>query len=132
MTSDNIKKYKQYKCGKFPNKKYNLRYRSDDRCQYYDKSIDIPEINTDEIICVISLLSNSAAGYDGMPASIMKQLVGYFVQPLTFLNNKSIAQGTVPDELKIATVIPIHKNKDEQRIQNYRPISVLPFISKKN
>ena len=53
--------------------------------QYYDKSIDIPEINTDEIISVISSLYNSAAGYDGMPASIMKQLVGYYVQPLTYL-----------------------------------------------
>ena len=98
--------------------------------QYYDKSIDIPEINTDEIISVISSLSNSAAGYDEVPASIMKQLVGYLVLPLTFLINKSIAQGTVPDELKIAKVLPIYINEDEQLIQNYRPISVLPFFSK--
>ena len=98
--------------------------------QYYEKSIDIPEINTDEIISVISSLSNSAAGYDEMPASIMKQLVDYFLLPLTFLINKSIAQGTVPDELKIAKVLPIYKNEDEQLIQNYRPISVLPFFSK--
>ena len=54
--------------------------------QYYDKSIDITEINTDEIISVISSLSNLAAGYDEMPASSMKQPVGYFVQPLTFFN----------------------------------------------
>ena len=86
--------------------------------QYYDKSIDIPEINTDKIISVISSLSNSAAGYDEMPASIMKQLVSYFVLPLTFLVNKSIAQGTVPDELKIAKMLPIYKNE------------VLPFFSK--
>ena len=98
--------------------------------QYYEKSIDIPEIHTDEIISVISSLSNSAAGYDEMPASIMKQLVDNFLLPLTFLINKSIAQGTVPDELKIAKVLPIYKNEDEQLIQNYRPISVLPFFSK--
>ena len=96
------------------------------------KSIDIPEINTDEIISVISSLSNSAAGYDEMPASIMKQLVDYFLLPLTFLINKSIAQGTVPDELKIAKVLPIYKNEDEQLIQNYRPISVLPFFLEEN
>ena len=51
------------------------------------------------------------------------------MQPVTFLTNKSIAQGTVPDELKIATVIPIYKNEDEQLIENYRSISVLPFFS---
>ena len=98
--------------------------------QYNNKSIDIPEINTDEIISVISSLSNSAAGYDEMPASITKQLVPCFVHPLTFLINKSISQGTFPDELKIAKVLPIYKNEDEQLIQNYRPITVLPFFSK--
>ena len=98
--------------------------------QYFDKSIDIPEINTAEIISVISSLSNSASGYDEIPASIMKQLIVYYVQPLTLLINKSIAQGKFPDELKLAKVLPIYKSEDEQMIQNYRPISVLPFFSK--
>ena len=52
--------------------------------QYYDKSIDMPEINTAEIISVLSSLSNSAAGYNKVPASIMKQLIVYYVQSLTF------------------------------------------------
>ena len=38
--------------------------------QYYDKSIEIPEITKDEICSVISSPSNSAAGYDEIPASI--------------------------------------------------------------
>ena len=58
---------------------------------YYDKSIDIMEINTDEITSVISSLSNSAVGYDEMPASIMKRLMVYFVKPLTFRINQSIS-----------------------------------------
>ena len=98
--------------------------------QYFDKSIDIPEINTADIISVISSLSNSAAGYDEIPASIMKQLIVYYVQPPTFLINKSIAQGKFPNELKLAKVLPIYKNEDEQMIQNYGPISVLPFFLK--
>ena len=52
--------------------------------QYYDTRIDIPEINTADIISVISSLLNSAAGYDEIPASIMKQLIVYYGQPLTF------------------------------------------------
>ena len=65
--------------------------------QYYDKTIDIPEVNTNEIISIISSITDSAAGYDGIPASIMKQMIAYFVHPLTFLNNKSIFHGTFPD-----------------------------------
>ena len=42
----------------------------------------------------------------------------------------SIREGIVPEELKLAKVIPIYKGEDDQLIQNYRPISVLPFFSK--
>ena len=47
-----------------------------------------------------------------------------------YLINKSIAQGVFPDKLKLAQVVPIFKAGDEQLVQNYRPISVLPFMSK--
>ena len=42
----------------------------------------------------------------------------------------SIVQGDFPNTLKIAKVIPIYKGDDEQMVQKYRPISILPFFSK--
>ena len=83
-----------------------------------------------EVISIISNLNNSAAGYDEMPASILKQCASVYIEPLTYLINVSLEQGTFPDELKIARVIPLFKGEDEQLVQNYRPISVLPFFSK--
>ena len=49
---------------------------------------------------------------------------------LSNLINKSLAQGLFPQSLKSAKILPIFKNKDKLNIANYRPISILPVISK--
>ena len=36
----------------------------------------------------------------------------------------------VPDDLKIAKIIPVYKSDDKKIVSNYRPISVLPAFSK--
>ena len=38
--------------------------------------------------------------------------------------------GVFPKSLKLAKVIPIHKAEDKQNVSNYRPISILPLLSK--
>ena len=75
-------------------------------------------------------LKNTASGYDCIAGSVMKQCVDNYVTPLTHIIKLSIAQRYFPDEWKLAKVIPIFKDGDPQDIQNYRPISVLPFLSK--
>ena len=42
----------------------------------------------------------------------------------------SIASSIFPDEMKIAKVIPLFKSGDQCTISNYRPISLLPTLSK--
>ena len=91
--------------------------------------IHIPELNKDEIKSTISSINNSASGYDKLPASIMKQCIDSYIDPLTLLINQSIQQGVFPAELKIARVIPLYKGDNNQLIHNYRPISVLRFFS---
>ena len=95
-------------------------------------TVDItdPLVTVDDVMTVISQLNNSAAGHDGLPASIMKKLSNDYAIPLTHCINMSVIQGDFPDTLKIAKVIPIYKGDYEQMVQNYRPISILPFFSK--
>ena len=38
--------------------------------------------------------------------------------------------GVFSDKLKIAKVIQIHKKNDKTQLQNYRPICILPVVSK--
>ena len=44
--------------------------------------------------------------------------------------NNSLAMELVPNMAKLAQIILIYKAKDTKDISNYRPISLLPVISK--
>ncbi len=46
------------------------------------------------------------------------------------LINRSIKTGYVLEVLKIAKILPLYKSKEHDKMTNYRPISILPSISK--
>ena len=49
---------------------------------------------------------------------------------LVYLFNISFETSQFPDPLKIARVSPIFKNGDKTEKSNYRPISLLPVVSR--
>ena len=51
-------------------------------------------------------------------------------EPIRNCINSSISTGIFPDELKIADIVPVFKKEDQNDKTNYRPISLLPLISK--
>ena len=76
-----------------------------------------------------SLQRNKAAGIDDLPPGLLKDVRTKIARPLTYIINLSLRTGVVPSDWKIARVTPIHKGGtiDES---NYRPISILPVLSK--
>ena len=84
-----------------------------------------------EIESTIRLLKpKKSAGNDHISSWLLKKLNYHISYPLCYLINKSFEHGIVPDGLKIAKVIPIYKSKEKDLFKNYRPISLLPSISK--
>lgn len=77
-----------------------------------------------------SLKSRSAAGYDNISVDLVKECAQLISNPLTHIINPSILAGVVPNELKVARVIPLFKSGDRTLFTNYRPVSVLPAFSK--
>ena len=67
---------------------------------------------------------------DGISAKILKSCSNNIAQPITDLINFSFDSNIFPNSLKQAQVIPIFKKKDPLDKQNYRPVSILPTISK--
>jgi len=60
----------------------------------------------------------------------VKNIIPSISGPLSEIVNLSLFTGIVPDKMKIAKVIPLFKSGDNNVYKNYRPVSVLPSLSK--
>ena len=95
------------------------------------ESLFLDSVSEQEVIEICkSLKSGTAVGYDNVSVDLVKQCAQLISSPLTHILNMSIVSGIVPDELKIARVIPLFKSGDRSLFTNYRPVSVLPAFSK--
>ena len=72
----------------------------------------------------------SAAGSDGIPVRALKMTAPNIYRSLTHLFNESLSTGKFPSAWKITKVTPLFKGGTTTDCNNYRPISVLPCISK--
>ena len=93
-------------------------------------SIYLNPVQDTEVINIIKELKASSPGWDDISPKIVKATYDKFIIPLTRVLNLSILNGVCPNEVKIAKVIPLYKNGDSMLINNYRPVSILPFFSK--
>jgi len=88
-------------------------------------------INHDITIQALSKFKPShSCGHDLISNTTIKMIMYEISDCLTLIINQSFTTGIFPHKLKIAKVVPIHKKDDKMLINNYRPISVLPVISK--
>ena len=76
------------------------------------------------------LPNKSSSGWDGMLNILIKQLCDQIVDPLVNIFNKSITEGLFPTIMKSVCVSPLHEAGRTDLDTNYRPISLLPVISK--
>ena len=54
----------------------------------------------------------------------------YFFSILSIWNSEILGKQYFPDNLKLANIIPVPKIKDPTLLENYRPVSLLPSVSK--
>lgn len=79
---------------------------------------------------VMSLKSESSPGWDNIPTTFLKLAHEIIVPLVSHLTNLCFRKGIFPPVLKLAVITPVHKGGDKDDVNNYRPISVLPGISK--
>ena len=74
--------------------------------------------------------SKNSCGYDGISLRLLQFCKSTVIKPLLLIIRQVLNTGIFPEKLKIAKVIPIFKKGDEELFSNYRPIYILPSISK--
>ena len=79
---------------------------------------------------IIKKLKNTSGGFDEIPSRILKSVSSSISTPISILVNICISSGYFPDKLKLAKVMPIYKSGPRDNLNNYRPISLLPSLSK--
>ena len=69
-------------------------------------------------------------GLDGILARFLKDGALVIAPTVTFLVNVSLSTGIVPCHWKMARVVPLYKSGGHASMDNYRPTSILPVMSK--
>jgi hypothetical protein len=92
---------------------------------------EFTQIEELELLSVLEALTlRKATGYDQITVRTLKENKLLLVPILAPLINKVISQSSFPDCLKVARVTPLFKKGSRSDPNNYRPISILPTISK--
>lgn len=96
-----------------------------------DSCFNFQMITVEEVQKEIKLMKNkSACGTDGISIGLLKMSAPIIAPYLTYLFNKSLLDSKFPNQYKTAKVIPIFKSGNKEDPCNYRPISILPTVSK--
>lgn len=126
-------------------------HSSDDINKYYlanstsepsqNRPIDHPTVqhqqefafsNTDVYLTLRSIndIKSNAVGSDDIPPKFLKIIIPHILHYITHLFNTIFTTSIYPETWKLSKIIPIPKTPNPKAVSDYRPISLLPFLSK--
>ena len=75
-----------------------------------------------------AMKDNKSPGVDGILPKLLMETVEQISIPLARMFNLSIKEGVVPFEWKGANIIPLFKKGSRNKLENYRPVSLMSVI----
>ena len=79
---------------------------------------------------ITNLNAKKTSGHDECPARLLIDGASVIAKPLAYIFNLSFMFGVFPKVFKLAKVSPIYKKGATDDPGNYRPISILPLLSR--
>ena len=96
-----------------------------------DSRLIMQSIDEHKVMKIIEHLKNKTnTGTDGISNKLIKTAKNELIKPLTIIINQMLHTGIFPEPLKISKVVPLYKANDQMLLSNYRPIALMPSLSK--
>ena len=113
-------------------------YKQFSEPSHYETSIDFTSDSSFDIDFSASRIKplldsldiNKAQGPDGINGAVLKNCSETLSYPLSILFNLVYNTGYIPQEWKVANVVPVYKKDDKNKVTNYRPISLTSQVMK--
>ena len=84
----------------------------------------------DVLVCLRTLDVDKATGPDGISPRLLMETAHQIALSLCTLFNRSLDNGFLPEEWKLANIIPVFEKGDKTHVENYRPKSLFCVVSK--
>jgi len=98
---------------------------------YTDSEFEVfSVISVDKLSEIVCKLENKSGTEEGITVEIMKKVVMVAGTKICYLFNRSLEEGTFPNEWKEAIVVPIPKIQKTKKVEEFRPINKLPIYEK--
>jgi hypothetical protein len=94
-------------------------------------SFDFQEVTSQDVQRALTSIKSKASGYDGVDITMIRISLAWFLPIITHIFNKSLSSGKFPDFWKFSNIIPLNKVASPSSCVDYRPISLLPVLSKR-
>ena len=78
----------------------------------------------------IQIYVNKSASIENLSTRVLQDAFEHIIPQLTHMFTCSLKMKLVPNEWKMATVVPIQKAGDKSNVNNLRPVSLLPLHGK--
>ena len=110
--------------------KFDNNYNFEDVTPICSNTFSLTRVSEDEVKDIVKNIDpKKSTGCDGISAKLLIKAT-ILIPFITYLINKSFIDLKVPDIWKTATVRSLYKGGLKIDLSNYRPISLLPIISK--
>ena len=97
----------------------------------FSERFEFREVAVEDVAVQIRKLNtNKASPVNSIPARILKENSDVFSVAIQNMFNSGLSKGTFPKELKAGDISSLFKKEDAFTKKNYRPITVLPSVSK--